>query len=426
MFIKERILQYFSSLRSHKKLIENFSWLASVEVIMLLTPLITYPYVVRVLGTELYGYVISAQALIAYAQLIIDFGSNEVCAKHVSINRNDPVKLSEIVCSIFWIRLMMWVVCLGVYMGVVYLIPAYRNWSLLFFLTYFMALNDVLYPRYFFQGIENMRFISIVSIFTKLVFIVLLFVVVRTKGDYLIVPVLYAIGFSLGGLVSLWVVFRRMRIRFYIPKWQQMKVYYIESLPIFSTSLISSIKDKLNYQLLGIYVGMSQVVIYDLGFRLNSLISKPTSIFITLLFPKFAKSRDINKLKKSILINFGCSLILFVLLNLFLPWVVIFFLHTSDIDLWPIRLISFFPVIHSVSFMISQNYFVAFGYNKYVLYSILVTTSAYLTILGLLMLTNNIGSIYSFVFLAMASYLVELFYRVFVIIKKELRNERSL
>ena len=419
MFLADINKRIKDATKNHRVLLENFSWLASVEVIMLLTPLITYPYIVWAIGMELYGYVISAQALMAYAQLIIDFGSNAVCAKHVSINRDDTQKLSEIVCSVFWVRALLWVICLVVYMSIVYLIPAYREWGLLFFLTYFMALNDVLYPRYFFQGIEDMRFISIVSILTKLLFIILMFVVVRNETDYLWIPILYAIGFSLGGVVSLWIIFKKMKILFFIPKWNQIKGYVVESLPIFSTSLISSIKDKLNYQLLGIHIGMSQVVIYDLGFKLNSLISKPTDILITVLFPKFARNRDINKLKKTIVLNFVCCSMLVLLLNVFLPWIVSFFLHTNDVDLLPIRLISLFPVILSISGMISQNYFVAFGYNKYVLYSIIITTSSYLVILGIMIFTKNMGSIYSFVFLAMASYIIELLYRLYVFISKE-------
>lgn len=70
--------------KSHKVLIENFSYLAFLQVFLLLYPLITYPYLVDVLGKEIYGIVLTAQMLASYASLFIDFGSNFVCAKHVS------------------------------------------------------------------------------------------------------------------------------------------------------------------------------------------------------------------------------------------------------------------------------------------------------------------------------------------------------
>ena len=57
--------------KSHKVLIENFSYLAFLQVFLLLYPLITYPYLVDVLGKEIYGIVLTAQMLASYASLLI-------------------------------------------------------------------------------------------------------------------------------------------------------------------------------------------------------------------------------------------------------------------------------------------------------------------------------------------------------------------
>ena len=86
--------------KSHKVLIENFSYLAFLQVFLLLYPLITYPYLVDVLGKEIYGIVLTAQMLASYASLFIDFGSNFVCAKHVSrIKYLQPIVTQYLVCN---------------------------------------------------------------------------------------------------------------------------------------------------------------------------------------------------------------------------------------------------------------------------------------------------------------------------------------
>lgn len=413
----EKCLHFQDFLNRYSSILKNISWIALVEIVVLLTPLITYPYLVRVLGKELYGYVITAQVLSSYATIIVDFGSNAVCAKHVSINRSNPLMLSEIVCSVLTIRTILWFVCFAIYMGVVIIIPAYRSVLLLFLYTYFMVLNDVLFPRYFFQGIEDMKMVSLISVFTKLFFVGMIFILIRDKSDYLWIPILYSLGFALGGVFALWKIFVSMRIKFAFPRWERMRNYINDSMPILTTDLICTIKDKFNYQLLGFYVGMGEVVIYDLGFKLNSLLAKPTSIITTVLFPRFAKNKNFKKLKISILINFSFTLLLCILLNIFLAEIVAFFLNES-IELWPIRLLSLAPVFLSVSIMIYQNFFVAFGFTKYVLYSILVTTTAYLSLLLVMMFTNSLNSLYSFVFLAIASYLVEMIYRICIVINK--------
>ena len=57
--------------KSHKVLIENFSYLAFLQVFLLLYPLITYPYLVDVLGKEIYGIVLTAQLVMLLSLLIL-------------------------------------------------------------------------------------------------------------------------------------------------------------------------------------------------------------------------------------------------------------------------------------------------------------------------------------------------------------------
>lgn len=397
--------------KKYSTLFANFSYITLMQVFILLAPLITYPYLVKVLGTELYGYILSAQMLASYASLVIDFGSNSVCAKHVSINRNNNVKLSEIVNSVLIVRLLLFIACFFVYMGVVIIIPQYRPYWLLFLLTYGWTLNDLLYPQYFFQGTERMKTITIINISTKLLFILLVFVVVKGMGDYLLVPILYTIGYTVGGVVSLLIIYGELGLRFYIPKKEQMIVYVKDSSAVYATDMITTIKDKVNYMLVGMFAGMQNVVIYDLGFKFISILTKPMNIISIVMFPRSAKNHNVNNIKKILCVSFTIAVVLVILLNIFMKPLAFFFLH-EYVDLLPIRLLSIAPIFLSVSSIISSNVFVAWGYNKYVFYSILITTAGYLFTLLILILSNTISSIYSFAFLAVLSYLIEFIYRL--------------
>ena len=137
--------------KSHKVLIENFSYLAFLQVFLLLYPLITYPYLVDVLGKEIYGIVLTAQMLASYASLFIDFGSNFVCAKHVSINRDNKAKLSEILSNVLFVRLVIFIIFFFIYSFVAYIVPSYRSKFLIFILTYALCTNDLLFPQFFFR-----------------------------------------------------------------------------------------------------------------------------------------------------------------------------------------------------------------------------------------------------------------------------------
>lgn len=393
-----------------EKLLQNFTYISFLQVFLLLAPLITYPYLVKVLGQELYGVVLSAQMLASYASIIIDFGSNGVCAKHVSINRDDPNKVAEIVNSVISVRFLVFLECFLIYMAFVLLVPQYRSYVILFLLTYGLTFNDLLFPQFYFQGVENMKAITIINIITKLIFIILIFVVVKGPDDYLFVPILYSIGYTLGGAYSLYLIYHVHRIKFFVPNLETLKYYVKDCSPLFANDLICTVKDKVNYMFVGIFAGMGNVVIYDLALKLHSLLTKPMQILTTVLLPRFAANRNVRQLKKVIAISFSIALCLVVITNIFLPQIVTFFLH-KEINLLPLRLFLMAPLLVSVSSVISSNLFIAFGYNKYVLYSIIVTTIVYIITFVALLISGNLNSIYAFIALALISYFTEFVYR---------------
>lgn len=410
-------MEYLKSIRRAKQLVysnytivENFTYVTILQAFILLAPLITYPYLVRVLGIDLYGVVITAQVLASYASIIIDFGSNAVCAKFVSINRNNKEVLSEIVSSVLIVRGVLSLICFVVYCIIVYLVPTYRTYASLFLLSYGMTFNDVLFPQYFFQGIEKMKYSTIINIGIKSLFIILVFFLVKSEEQLLIVPILYSCGYIIAGIISMFIIFNGMGLRFYFPPIERMKYYIKESSAIFATDLICTIKDKFSYFLLGAGAGMGNVVVYDLGLKINSLLTKPVQIVSTVLFPRFAANRSLSKFKKVLLMNLSVATILVIITNIFLPQIVHFFLH-EEIDLIPLRLFSIAPILLSVSSTISSNLFVAFGYNKLVLYSIIITTSAYIVAVVVFYFSGFFDSIYTFIAISLISYFAEFLYR---------------
>lgn len=401
-----------SKLSNNKVLLENFSYITIMRIIVIISPLITYPYLTRVLGTELYGNILVAQMLASYASLLIDYGSNKVCAKHVAINRDNNKKLSIILSSVLLTRLFIWIACLFFYLIIVLTIDNYRNYSLLFLLSYGYTFNELIFPQFFFQGLEKMKYSSLVNISIKFLFVLLIFVFVKNKEDYLFVPILYGLGYFLGGIISLYIINSKLKVKFSRPQLSDIKLYISDSSSIFATDVIASIKDKVNYLLIGQYVGMQNVVVYDLGLKLTALINQPLNIICTVLFPKFAINRNLKHLKKVLIITFLSSLILVSFVNIFLEDISLLFIN-KNIDLLPIRLFLLSPIFLSISTVLSYNYFLAFGYNKFILYSIIITTIIYLILIVIMFCTGYTNNMYTFVIIALISYFTEMLYKLY-------------
>ena len=191
-----KLLNSIRKNQTAKTLLGNFTYLSLLEIIAVLFPLITYPYLIRVIGAEQYGIIVFSQAVVAYLIIVVNFGFNVSATRRVSENRNDVNKLREIYSSITYLKCMIFIIGLLVLFAILYLFKFDHKdviWLLLG-----LCLQEIFFPTWFFQGMEKMQFITIVTFLSRLTFLLLIFVVVHNPSDYLLVPILY----SLGGIIT--------------------------------------------------------------------------------------------------------------------------------------------------------------------------------------------------------------------------------
>lgn len=397
-------------LRNNRKLIDNFSWLAILEIFILIAPLFTYPYLVQTLGRELYGWVITAQITASYCTILIDFGFKRISARHIAISAGNITKISEVVSAILALRWGLWLLSFCLYIAVIWFIKPYHEQLTLFLLSFLTTLSSVLFLDFYFQGTENMKYITIINIIIRGLFVAATFIVINKPSDYIFVPLLWSVGYILGGAISIYVAFFKHKLSFIIPRRYVLKQHLREGSIIFTSEAMLTIKDKLNYNIMGALLGMSDIVIYDIGSKICNLLQKPVTILSTSLFPHMAKTPSVMVAKKALLLITITMTLVVAITNIFLPWIVNFFI-TEDVDLTAIRLYTLAPIILGVSTFIAVNIFYAFGKEKCILSSTYVTTIGYLCILALMYFTDQLNSVLAFVLLTINSLIIEAVYR---------------
>ena len=132
---------------------------------------------------------------------------------------------------------------------------------MLFLCAYTLTFNELLFPQFFFQGMENMRGVAIMNIAVRLVSVVLLFVLIHAPSDYVYAPLLMGVGYLLAGVASLWYIGYRYGVRLHWPRRRYIRYMLHDALPILGTDAICSVKDKFNYLLIGSWVSMEWVVV---------------------------------------------------------------------------------------------------------------------------------------------------------------------
>ena len=135
-----------------KKISANFMYLSILQGMNLILPLITFPYLVRVLGIENFGLLMFAQAFIVYFTMIVDYGFNLSGIREVSSNRNNKSKLIKIFSSIMIARFILALVGLIFLTIIVFSFEKFsQNWEL-YYLTFGIVIGTALFPTWFFKG----------------------------------------------------------------------------------------------------------------------------------------------------------------------------------------------------------------------------------------------------------------------------------
>ncbi len=115
------------------------------------------------------------------------------------------------------IQIVLTMVSLVVLNIIIFLFEKFSSDRMLYNLTFLWVMGQALFPVWYFQGIERMKYITIVNVSSKLIFALLIFFVIHKESDYIYVPLMNGLGGLFGAAIALWVIYRTFgeRIKLY-------------------------------------------------------------------------------------------------------------------------------------------------------------------------------------------------------------------
>lgn len=404
-------------LKKNKKYILNFNYLLLLDFVILAIPPLTYPYLINTIGKDLFGWVLISQIGASYISIIVEFGFQQITMKAISFNRYDKSVLSEIVNSVLLVRFVFFIISGIIFYILLFQLNLFKDHKLLFCSAFFLVTNELLFPKFYFLGLERMKWVTIINVLARLISLVLIFVFIKSPVDYYLVPIVNSLGFVLGGFFALHIIYFKDGIKFYIPQFHHIFKYIKDAIPYFSTNLLASIKDKISYLLLGAFVSVSDVVVYDLGIKLLNLIVKPVSALSIVLFPKIVQEKNKVLINKIIIKSSYLLVTLSIITYFMMPFITNFMLGTS-IEILGLRIFLLAPIFLGISSFLGTNVLIAFGNNNYMLYSILLTTTVYIFLCSVAFFFNQLNSLLVFILISVATYFVELIFRLYIYFKR--------
>ena len=309
--LKNKINEKINS-NDKRKIIENFLSLSFIRAADFLLPLIVLPYLISTLGIEKFGLTAFAAALVNYFLNITQYGFSLSAVRSLSRNQENHKMIEDIfnvVISTKFILLLVSAIIFGI---LIIIVPSFYEYHLLYIYSFGLVIGDVLFPKWFFQGIEQMRFITLINIFFKLTFLILVFTFIKEESDFVYVPLLQSLGAITGGIYSLYIIHKRYKIKLRIVSSNEIKLQLKSSFSYFITLILPSLYSNTSVFLLGIFTNNTFVGYFSGALRISNAFSSFNAILTRTFYPYVNKTnKNINKINYIILL---CGLLVTLLM----------------------------------------------------------------------------------------------------------------
>lgn len=380
-----------NQIRSYKNILSNTFYLTIINVVKLSAPFIALPYVIRVIGAEKFGEIVFAQSIAAFSFIIINFGLDISAVKDVSQNRNDQTELSRIVSSVLGLRVLLFLATAFFYILMICLVPMFRANFLLYIVVFLGALPEMIFPQWYFQGVERMKYLTITSFSSVGFYLCTLFLFVQNANDYLYVPMLQIGGSVIAALIGLYLLLRVEKVKLIFPTRAEVKRVFNESVPFFASRVSVVINQNIAKIVSGVYLGMSDVAAFELAQKITTVALVPFNMFNQAVYPHNAKEKNSAFAKKLFYLCVLLAVVACVAIYILAPWGVKFFAGNDAMvsqSVSTLRLLLGFLFFGSIGMYIGSPTLVAWGYPKPFNKSVYISTITLLLIYGILYVGN--------------------------------------
>ncbi len=252
-------------------------------------PIFLIPYLTRVLGTETYGLYAFVLAVISYFTLIVRFGFDFSATKQLAIIRDDKTDVNKLFSLVLLIRLMLMLICALLLVLLAVFVPKIHQNSFLFFLGIGVFVGNGLIPVWFFQGMENMKLMTLANFVTRLCSTVLIVIFVKESQNCSLAIGFQSIGYMFGGIFSLLLVYFKFGVRFVFPSVQEVVKQIKSSWHLFLSNVGMNFYRESNVVILGFLTNYQYVGYYAAAEKIVKALQTLLLPFVQALFPFFGR-----------------------------------------------------------------------------------------------------------------------------------------
>ncbi len=402
-----------------KRLLSNFFSLSAIQGVNMILPLITLPYLVRVLGVENFGLVNFTLSIVMYFNILVSFGFELSATRNISIHRNNAKKIGKIFSAVMTIKIILAVMSFSILSILLVTIDSLKENILLYYATFGIVIGNVIFPSWFFQGMERMKYITYINVTSRIAFTICIFVFVKESTDFIYVPILNSLGAIIGGFYSLWLVFKLFDMKLVAPSNKMILLQLKDSYHFFLSRMADNGSRYYATTIIGIYFGNVAVGYYAMVEKLFHAFMSLGSVVSQVLYPYMSRTRNINFFKKIVFIITDISIILLVpILYLNEPLLKLVFNVQNEMLSKMFIIIFSGSIFGIISKLVGYPLLAAFGYVKYANNSLIYASIIY--VISITIFATVFHDIYLISFSIVVYAFVGLIFRLYYVHKTKI------
>lgn len=304
------------------KVFKNGIWLTLLQFINTIIPILTIPYITRILGTEKYGVFSIALNWILYFQVLVEFGFGLSGARKVALIE-DNMQLNRLFNNIISSRIILFFVSF-ILLNIISFVSGFDSSTYICMLLLFiMIIGTTFQLTWLFQGKQDMKFITIINAISRIVSVVLIFLLVKSPRDIYLYCVLYSITLFLSSIISLIVARKKYGLKFKFSKLDDIKKEISDGKYLFASAAMTKVFSGFGTTILGIVSTASLTGVYSAIYKIPYILTMFFSPISQAIYPynstKFKNSFEegVNSVKKVCIPIFFIFLIISMIIILF-------------------------------------------------------------------------------------------------------------
>lgn len=305
------------------KLLKNGIWLFILQVFNTVVPMLTLPYITRILEPSGYGEFSLALNWVLYFQVIVEYGFGYWGARKVATDNGST--LQKTFNNIITARLLLLILSF-ILMTTVFLFSGKDiNHFICMCILFSMVLGVAFQLTWLFQGMQEMKYITLINAVSRLASVLLIFLMVKRDTDVNLYAFLYSATYIISAIMGLYLAHKRYGLKFGISSIKDTIGVLIEAWPLFISQAMAKILSGFGVTVLGMVAASSAVGIYSAIYKIPYAMALFFNPISQAIYPnistEFTKSK-INGLRRIKKIAF-CIMPLFAIISI----IIMYFSH---------------------------------------------------------------------------------------------------